>query len=187
MSHMAAPEGAGKGGSLAPGRAAPPGHGRVRLLPRRWALDWAQGLTKECSLGHFPEPRTPIGPALLRRLWGERTRPRGRSPFRGRRGSQLTGGRLCPSGWESRCSSPKQGQGRKPEPRMRPDPPLGQPPPPGPLLFPLVGRPLEAAGAASVGPPLPSQPVASHLWAEGHGQGLRQSLGQRSNTIFSFW
>ena len=72
MLHRAAPEGAwqvwvrrGRGGSVAPGS------GRVHLPPCGRTLDSAQGLTKECCLGHFLEPSAPVGPAPLRRLQGK--------------------------------------------------------------------------------------------------------------------
>lgn len=72
MLHLAAPEGPwlervrwGREGFLAPGR-------QPHRPVRRWTLDSAQGLTKECCLGCFLEPCTPVGPSSHQALAGGR-------------------------------------------------------------------------------------------------------------------
>lgn len=59
------------GALLEPRAAAPSGSGRASLLPCRWVLDVTQGLTKARTAGHFLQPSSHVGPAVLRQLQPE--------------------------------------------------------------------------------------------------------------------
>lgn len=155
------------GALLEPRAAAPSGSGRASLLPCRWVLDVTQGLTKARTAGHFLQPSSHVGPAVLRQLQPEAAQ---------------------------RAEAPSEDGGVPPH--TAPDTavsraPSKHTPPPSPLLFP-VSRHFTGGSRGTEGPPL--QPVAPVLWAGGLGRALgpvlRQgapaaSFRQRSDAVFS--